>query len=232
MVKILTLTKAFATVGRRMTTPTKIGWIGLDESGKGDYFGPLVVAAVYLTPDQAESLTALGVRDSKRLSDGRARELAIAIREEAEVEVVKINPSRYNSLYEKMNNLNRLLAWAHARALENLLGRVACERAVIDQFAQPQLIEQALLAAGRRIRVEQRHRAEEDAAVAAASVVARAEFLSGLAALSRQAGVTLPKGASDEVVRVAQRLMVNGGRAALEGVAKVHFKITKALTVS
>jgi ribonuclease HIII len=212
-----------------MASATKNGWIGLDESGKGDYFGPLVVAAVYLTPDQADSLTALGVRDSKRLTDGRARELATAIREEAEVEVVKINPPRYNSLYEKMKNLNRLLAWAHARALENLLGRVACERAVIDQFAEPKRIEAALMAAGKTIHVEQRHRAEEDAAVAAASVVARAEFLSGLAALSRHVGVTLPKGASDEVVRVAQRLMASGGRTALEDVAKVHFQITKRL---
>jgi ribonuclease HIII len=207
------------------------GWIGSDESGKGDYFGPLVVAAVYLEPAQAEALTALGVRDSKRLSDQRAIELAAAIREQAAVEVVKINPARYNSLYEKMKNLNILLAWAHARALENLLGRVHCDRAVIDQFAQPKRIEQALLAAGRQIRVEQRHRAEDDAAVAAASVVARAEFLSGLAALSRQAGVTLPKGASDEVVRVARQLFANHGRPMLAEVAKLHFQITKRLTV-
>jgi ribonuclease HIII len=206
------------------------GWIGMDESGKGDYFGPLVAAAVYLTPAQAESLTALGVRDSKRLTDRRAIELAGAIRKVAQVEVVRINPARYNTLYEKMKNLNRLLAWAHARALENLLVRVACTRAVIDQFAQPKLIEQSLMASGRTIHVEQRHKAEDDAAVAAASVVARAEFLTGLEALSRQAGITLPKGASDQVVLVAKNLLATKGRAQLEQVAKLHFRITQQLT--
>jgi ribonuclease HIII len=205
------------------------GWIGMDESGKGDYFGPLVAAAVYLTPAQAESLTALGVRDSKRLTDRRAIELAGEIRKVAQVEVVRINPSRYNTLYDKMKNLNRLLAWAHARALENLLARVSCSRAVIDQFAQPQLIEQSLMAAGQKIHVEQRHKAEDDAAVAAASVVARAEFLSGLEALSHQAGVTLPKGASEAVDRAAEQVLARGGRTQLEQVAKLHFQITKRL---
>jgi ribonuclease HIII len=201
----------------------------MDESGKGDYFGPLVAAAVYLEPEQAEALTSLGVRDSKRLSDKRAIGLAGEIRNVAKVEVVKINPARYNSLYEKMKNLNRLLAWAHARALENLLKRVPCERAVIDQFARPQLIEQSLMASGRTIHVEQRHKAEDDAAVAAASVVARAEFLSGLEILSRQVGVTLPKGASDQVVQVAKKLLDTKGIAQLEQVAKLHFQITKRL---
>jgi ribonuclease HIII len=205
------------------------GWIGMDESGKGDYFGPLVAAAVYLTEDQAETLTALGVRDSKRLSDRRAIDLAGEILRVAQVEVVRINPAKYNSLYEKMRNLNRLLAWAHARALENLLARVSCDRAVIDQFAQPQLIERALMASGRSIHVEQRHKAEDDAAVAAASVIARAEFLSGLETLSRQVGVTLPKGASDQVVRVAKNLLATKGKAQLEQVAKLHFRITQQL---
>jgi len=202
----------------------------MDESGKGDYFGPLVAAAVYLEPAQAEALTALGVRDSKRLTDRRAIELAGEIRKQAQVEVVRINPSRYNSLYDKMKNLNRLLAWAHARALENLLNRVSCTRAVIDQFAQPQIIERALMAAGRTIHIEQRHKAEADPAVAAASVVARAEFLAGLEALSHQAGVTLPKGASDQVVLVAKKLLADKGKAQLEQVAKLHFKITHQLT--
>lgn len=212
-----------------MTASTTNGWIGLDESGKGDYFGPLVVAAVHVTPEQADSLTALGVRDSKRLTDGRATALAQAVREQAMVEVVKINPARYNTLYAKIKNLNRLLAWGHARALENLLARVNCDRAVIDQFAQPQLIEQALMAAGKKIRVEQRHKAEEDAAVAAASVVARAEFLAGLQALSSQVGMTLPKGASDQVISAAQRLVSAKGMAQLEQVAKMHFQTTKKL---
>jgi ribonuclease HIII len=206
------------------------GWIGSDESGKGDYFGPLVVAAVYLEPASAAGLTASGVKDSKRLSDRRAIELADTIRRQCPAEVVKINPARYNSLYAKLKNLNRLLAWAHARALENLLEQVACDRVVIDQFAEPALIERSLMAAGRRVRVEQRHRAESDPAVAAASIVARAEFLTGLSQLSRQAGVTLPKGASAEVESAARQLLASRGHAQLEQVAKLHFQITKRLT--
>lgn len=215
-----------------MPVSTSNGWIGSDESGKGDYFGPLVVAAVYLEPAQSSALTELGVKDSKRISDRRAIELADAVRIKGRVEVVRINPPRYNSLYAEMKNLNRLLAWAHARALENLLAQVACDRVVIDQFAEPALIERSLMAAGRRVKVEQRHRAEADPVVAAASVVARAEFLESLRVLSRQAGIELPKGASAAVETAAKKILSKGGMAALEQVAKLHFQITKRLTAA
>ena len=118
-----------------MTTASPgAGIIGIDESGKGDYFGPLVVAGAYVTPDQEARLRDLGVRDSKACSDKRAHTLAAHIRTLCPTTLVTIGPERYNSLYASLKNLNVLLAWGHARAIENLLETVTCERVIADQF--------------------------------------------------------------------------------------------------
>jgi ribonuclease HIII len=224
------------------TSFTSGGWIGLDESGKGDYFGPLVVAGVHVTTEIAERLRAIGVRDSKRISDSRILSLDSLIRGMVYHSIVPIGPRRYNELYEKMRNLNRLLAWAHARALENLLGQVAstsgelggCPRAVADQFGDEQWIQNALMEKGKKINLEQRPRAEEDIAVAAASILARAEFLKRLKKLSEEYRLEFPKGAS-EAVQEAARLLIKPyssqgeKKEALRSVAKWHFKTTKTI---
>lgn len=203
------------------------GMIGIDESGKGDYFGPLVVAAVYLPAERRSELVSMGVRDSKEVSDAKAIELAGSIRALFPCEVVVVGPESYNRLYDRMRNLNRLLAWGHARALENLLGRVECEVAVSDKFGDARLIEQALMEKGRRIRLVQRTHAEEETAVAAASLVARAEFLRRLRDLSNRVGYTLPKGAGPKVDEAAVGLVRAFGPEVLEKVAKVHFRTTR-----
>lgn len=201
--------------------------MGLDESGKGDYFGPLVVAAVALrTPAEQERVVGWGVADSKQLSDNRCRELARRVRAELPFELVVIGPERYNELYRSLRNVNRILAWAHARALENLLQRVEAAVVVADQFAvSPERLGRALFERGRRVHLVQRHGAEADPAVAAASVVARAAFLEALASLGQQVGVVLPKGAY-EVEAAAAEVARRGGVAALRRVAKLHFKTT------
>jgi len=140
---------------------------------------------------------------------------------------VAIGPERYNSLYQEIKNLNRLLAWAHARVLENLLGRVSCEYALADKFGDERFIQNALMKKGRTIQLEQRVRAEEEIAVAAASLVARAEFLRRLASLSGECGLTLPKGAGPQVDEAARSIVKRLGPEALERVAKLHFKTTK-----
>jgi ribonuclease HIII len=202
--------------------------IGIDESGKGDYFGPLVAAGVYVQAKEVGALLQMGVRDSKRVSDGKALELDKRIRRTCVHEVVAIGPERYNSLYEKIKNLNRLLAWAHARVLENLLERVSCEYAMADKFGDERFIQNALMKKGRKISLEQRVRAEEEEiAVAAASIVARAEFLGRLQSLSAKIGVSLPKGAGPQVNEVARDIVRRLGAKSLEGVAKLHFKTTK-----
>jgi len=205
------------------------GWIGTDEAGKGDYFGPLVVAAVYAHEQSATLLRQAGVRDSKTLSDKRIGELAAEIRRTCPVRVVAIGPERYNALYAEMKNLNRLLAWAHARAIEDLLGEVDCTRVLSDQFADERVLRRAMQAKGRQVHLEQRHRAEEDVAVAAASIIARGEFVSRLARLSEQVGIELAKGAGPPVLAAGARYVAKHGAAALGKVAKLHFRTTQQL---
>jgi ribonuclease HIII len=205
------------------------GWIGIDESGKGDYFGPLVVAGVYLEPDQVPDLLLLGIKDSKQLSDRRALTLADELSSKVLSSIVAIGPKRYNELYEKMKNLNKLLAWAHARVLENLLQQVDCSRALSDQFGDERFILNALMEKGKKIRLEQRPKAESDPAVAAASILARAEFLRRLQKLSLEAGITLPKGASSLVEDAARMLVKRKGQQILQSFAKWHFRTTKTI---
>jgi ribonuclease HIII len=212
--------------------------IGTDESGKGDFFGPLVCAGVYVDAVSADVLQAMGVRDSKRLSDRRCRELAEGIQATCRERyiVVEISPARYNDLYEQFRregkNLNTLLAWAHARVLENLLSRVACTRAITDQFADPRFVQSKLQERGKKIDLIQMPRAEVHIAVAAASVLARARFLDRLEALSARFDMTLPKGASRMVVLAGQALVKRFGTAALRQAAKLHFKTTAEVLAS
>jgi ribonuclease HIII len=218
-------TDAKAPVAHEASTPG--GWIGTDEAGKGDYFGPLVVAAVYVTERSAVRLRQAGVRDSKKLSDKRVGDLAAEIHRLCPLRIVVIGPERYNALYAEMRNLNRLLAWAHARAIEDLLGQIPCDRIISDQFADEHVLRRALKEKGRLVHLEQRHHAEEDVAVAAASIIARAEFVDRLARLSSTAGIDLAKGAGPPVLTAGRQYVAKHGEAALAKVAKLHFRTTE-----
>lgn len=203
---------------------------GIDESGKGDYFGPLVIAAAYVDESTARSLLKAGVADSKTIkSDRRINDLAEEIRKitRGRYDIVTVGPEAYNRLYSSFRNVNRLLAWGHAKALENLLEKVPdCPRAISDQFAKKRRVLEALQSRGEKIVLEQMPRAESDVAVAAASVLARAEFVLRLKKLGEAVSVHLPKGASAKVIEVASELGARGGRDMLRSVAKLHFKTT------
>ncbi|HAR67980.1 MAG TPA: ribonuclease HIII [Lentisphaeria bacterium] len=202
---------------------------GIDESGKGDYFGPLVVSAVYVTEESAAKLFAAGVQDSKAIkSDRKIRELSATIREVVgrDFTVVTLGPCAYNKAYDKIGNLNRLLAWGHARTLENLLERQpACRRVLADKFADERVMRGALMERGRAIAFEARTKAEDDIAVAAASILAREGFIRRLAELEDQAGLRLPRGAS-AVIRPAAAVIGKVGLEGLAEFAKLHFKTT------
>lgn len=200
--------------------------IGTDESGKGDYFGPLVISSVYSDNERSDKLRKMGVDDSKKLSDSKIAKLAPQIMEICPYSVVVIENFKYNELYEKIGNLNRLLAWGHARAIENVLEMVDCKYALSDQFGNPSLIENALLEKGRSITLAQRPRAEENTAVAAASILARYEFASGMDKLKEKYGMELPKGASSMVNEAAGEFIKKYGIEELKNAAKLHFKIT------
>jgi ribonuclease HIII len=201
---------------------------GIDESGKGDYFGPMVIAAVHVDAVTAHALLDLKVADSKTIkSDKKITQLAGKIRTivKGKFSIVPIGPEAYNRLHAKLGNVNRILAWGHARALENLLEKAPeCPRAIADQFAGKQAILQALMGKGRQIKLEQQPRAEADIAVAAASILARAEFVRRLEKLGESVGTTLPKGAGPAVLTTGKELVQTNGRSILERVAKTHFK--------
>ncbi|MDY0231839.1 MAG: ribonuclease HIII [Candidatus Saccharicenans sp.] len=207
--------------------PPEAGHIGTDESGKGDFFGPLVVAGFFMPEGQEEVLKELGIRDSKKLSDNRVLELASTLRKAYTCSVVAIGPERYNELYNNLRNLNRILAWGHARAIENILEKVNCKTALTDQFGDEHFVRQALLKKGRNINLVQKTRAEEDLAVAAASILARAKFLLKLKDMSEEYGIELPKGASPMVEEVGVKLVKQYGPEILDRVAKKHFKTTQ-----
>jgi len=205
------------------------GHIGTDESGKGDYFGPLVVAGVFVPEEQENVLKELGVKDSKRFSDNRVKEFARLIKQGYKHSVVVIGPQRYNELYTKLRNLNKILAWAHSRAIENILEEVRCTRAITDQFGDKLFVLNALMKKGKNIELIQRPKAEEDMAVAAASILARAEFLNRLHYLSQEVEVDLPKGSSSLSEEVGVKLVRRHGDGVLERVAKRHFKLTQRI---
>jgi ribonuclease HIII len=209
--------------------------IGTDESGKGDYFGPLVIAAVWIDESLEVSLKRLGVRDSKEISDSQCQKLAAAVREicDGRYQVIEISPEKYNQLQAQMvrekKNLNHLLAWGHARAIESLLSRHHCDQAIADQFGDEKYIASKLMAKGRSLRLLQTPKAERFIAVAAASVLARDHFLTRLSELGKEAGVALPKGASQAAIVAARQIVKARGTDALSRFVKFHFKTTASV---
>ncbi len=204
--------------------------IGVDESGKGDFFGPLVIASAYSDKTLVKPMQEIGVRDSKTISsDARALDIAKALRQLLgnRFSIVAIGPRKYNELYTRIRNVNSILSWGHARAIENLLEKIpSCTRAVSDQFGSKEQVKRALMQKGRKIELVQMHKAESDIAVAAASILAREAFLVGLRKLGEQYEVKFPKGASDLVQQAAVNAIVKHSPTILLETAKCHFKTT------
>jgi ribonuclease HIII len=206
---------------------------GVDESGKGDFFGPLCIAGVYVNEAVITAWKDAGIRDSKNISsDKKIAELAEKIRTTpgCVTDSVVVGNEAYNRLYAKMKSVNTLLAWGHARVIENLMGKryqmnPPPVKAISDQFAASKsVIEKALMAQGKEIQLVQRHKAEEDIAVAAASILARDEFVKGIAKLEQQFQMKFPKGASAAVDAAAKEFVQTRGAGELQKVSKLHFR--------
>lgn len=204
---------------------------GLDESGKGDLFGPVVAATVIADGDMVRGWIKAGIRDSKSVSSDKqiyALEKIIRGTEGVVVETAFAGMPKYNELYAKFRNLNRLLAWFHARALENALNRRMVPWGLLDQFAKQNITEKFLKQyAGFELR--QRTRAESDPVVAAASIIARAEFVRRLESLSETADLALPKGAGTQSETAASEIIRVHGKEALPHYVKMHFKTVEKL---
>jgi ribonuclease HIII len=204
-------------------------YIGTDESGKGDFFGPLIIAGVQADTECSRKFIELGIKDSKKLDDKKILQLSNIIKANAVHSVVIITPQKYNELYAKFNNLNKLLAWGHARAIENILEKSPCSYALADKFGDESLIKNALMQKGRNITLNQMVRAESDIAVAAASVLARAEFVKRMDAMGKKYNLNFSKGVSENVKEQAKTFVQTYSKERLNEVAKMHFKTAKEI---
>lgn len=196
--------------------------VGSDETGKGDFFGPLVVAAARVTPEQVAQLDHAGVMDSKKLTDPRALQLGAALRLLLPHSVVRVDPEEYNRRYPTYTGLNPFLADLHAEAIREVAQPGV--RVLVDKFANERVMRAAL--AGTPVQLEQETRAERNPAVAAASIIARQEFLLALREMSAECGVELRKGAGAPVDGAGVAYAEMHGFEALARVAKMHFKNT------
>jgi len=225
--------KGFALSDPNPPSPQRPGvskWIGTDESGKGDYFGPLIIAGVLVTTETRRELLRNGVRDSKRLSTSSIKKLAPKIKALCPHSIVVVSPNEYNKAYEQLQDYGkhrRILAWGHARAIEDILEKEPCGYAISDQFGHERFIINALMEKGRNISLEQRPHAEDDIAVASASILARDEYLRRLKALSIEYSIDLSPGASHKIIQLGREFVFRHGAAELKEVAKIHFITTQ-----
>ncbi len=203
--------------------------IGLDEAGKGDFFGPLCVAGIFIPEGNIELLIKLGVKDSKLLKDDTILEISRSLKRTFPHKVLRLFPETYNRLYPKFNNLNRMLGWAHATILEELSKNTGCKKAILDQFAMPELMNSIVKSKKMDVDLTQRVHGEEDPVVAAASILARAAFVEGIKELGDEVGLLLPKGASAIVVKAAKQALASKGMPIFDKIAKTHFKTFKDL---
>lgn len=201
--------------------------VGSDESGKGDYFGPLVVAAVAYGPEYAPLVDDLRLGDSKKMTEKANAAAAKRIREVLPCATVVLRPRRYNQLYREIGNLNRLLAWAHGAALEKVLEICDAPRLIVDKFCEEKVLRRGFKPLAQSKELVLRTRAESHPAVGAASMLASAVFGWELADLGREHDLKLPKGAGAPVDAAARALVAQRGPGALEDVAKMHFKTTE-----
>lgn len=205
--------------------------IGTDESGKGDFFGPLVIAGAMVDENASKILLGAGIKDSKKLTDKKILSLEPIIKNNTVYSIVAITNARYNELYAKIKNLNKLLAWGHARVIENILEKADCGYALSDKFGDESLIKSALMEKGKSIKLEQMVRAESDIAVAAASVLARAEFVRRIKELENKYDMVFPKGCAPQVKVAAQEFIKTYGKSGLYEVCKTHFKTYNELQI-
>ncbi len=203
-------------------------WIGTDESGKGDFFGPLVTAALYVDKKSEHQLWLMGVQDSKKMSPEKIINGAELIKKKFSYEIFTLLPEQYNFLYDQYKNLNKVLAFTHVQAIRKLVEKTKCRIVLSDKFGNETLMQNEV-GETLDIRLIQEHRAEANLAVAGASILARANFVENLAAMSKKYRLAFPPGASAQVVEAAKKFIQQYGRDELKNVAKLHFKTVKLL---
>ena len=208
-----------------------IEYIGTDESGKGDYFGPLVVAAVYVDEKTTLELEDAGVKDSKLITDYNIKIIESKIKRIIgnKFEIVQINPEKYNKLYDSFNNLNKIMGWAHSKAIENLIEKINCPNVISDKFGNEKLIKDELKKKNINLNLYQTPKAERYTAVAAASILARAKVVDWFNTKSREIGFQIPKGGDALVNISAKRVLNQCDDNYLMKMIKFHFKNSQSI---
>lgn len=206
-------------------------YIGTDESGKGDFFGPLVVAAVYIDEKTTLELEEAGVKDSKLITDYNIKIIELKIKKIIgdKFEIVQINPEKYNKLYESFNNLNKIMAWAHSKTIENLILKINCLNVISDKFGNERLIKDELKKKNINLNLYQTPKAERYTAVAAASILARAKVVDWFNIKSREVGFQIPKGGGSSVNISAKRVLNQFDDNYLMKMIKFHFKNSQSI---
>jgi len=205
-------------------------YIGSDETGKGDFFGPLTVAAVYLDKELSARLKNIGVCDSKDLNDNQINDMSRTIEDVIanRFKVIIVEPIVYNEVYKKFNNLNKMLDTLHFQAINPLLKKFECKNVIIDKFAKHEL-EIVKTWKNKPIEFKVVTKAERYTAVAAASILARAAFNKWFEQNRDETGDELPKGASFNVEKFAFQKKKIFGLKYFENKAKLHFKTIKKI---
>ncbi len=205
-------------------------WLGTDESGKGDFFGPLVIAGFVVEKAMLPYLREIGVDDCKKLEDGKILKIAKILYNEYpnNCKVFGVAPKNYNRIYQQFRDkgqkLNQMMIWLHTKAVLDLQKQIDFEGAVIDKFASVRALDTYAPAEFKKISCIFREKAEDDPAVAAASILARAEFLRQMDYLSSKCGFTLHKGASALVKKDAKKFISKFSSDKLPFICKTHFK--------
>lgn len=214
-------------------------WIGSDECGKGDYFGPLVACAFYVEAHQVEELKALGVQDSKLIGDIRIVQVAksLYLKYPFQASCIVLKPTRYNELIhdfkQQGQNLNDLLSWLHEKVILELFAKQSsAEGVIVDQFTRAHKVKNRLYKRNPALSVMEQTHAERDIAVAAASILARYQFLEAISALNRKYKFVFPKGAGSSVIKAGQNFIKEHGEKHLCNVAKLHFKTSQSVNSS
>lgn len=204
-------------------------YIGTDESGKGDYFGPLVIAGVFVDRQSILKLKEIGVKDSKKILDKDIKIISVKIKKiiGSQFNIISISPKTYNDLHKKMVNINKILGWAHAKVLENILINNEADEAISDKFGDESLINNALQEKGKKLKLHQVIKAERYTAVAAASILARNKFNEWFEIQNNKLKITIPKGASDLVNKAAIKIKNEYGDEFIKDLVKLHFKNSK-----
>lgn len=204
-------------------------YIGIDESGKGDFFGNLVVAGVVFNKEKEEIFKNLNVRDSKKIEDGRIKFLSKEIKNYLTYEIISISPKKFNELYRNFKNINLVLSWAYSKVIKNLLEIEKVHLIMIDKFTNKNYIDLFLNENHKNIERIEIIKGERDLGIACASILARDTFLKSLYSLERKWNFSFPKGAGDIVIESGVLFAKKFGVEKLPEVAKVNFKNYKKI---